>query len=143
MDDQKVIPTLDELRYYRYNYLISKQSDEKSFDLALLPPTSDAAAQHSYRVYLQVQQWRGNEVDPTDWGWIRKGDLLIPVCMTKDPAPPKLLSIISCYCKSNCTVKCECRRSGLNCSAMCRECQGLLCMNCEEAIIHQSDDEDI
>ena len=35
-----------------------------------LPPTSDAAKFHSHRVYLQVQAWLGNNMEPTEWGWV-------------------------------------------------------------------------
>ncbi|KAL4705586.1 hypothetical protein ACJJTC_004463 [Scirpophaga incertulas] len=31
----------------------------------------EAAAQHSYRTYHQVQQWLRVEKDPTEWGWTR------------------------------------------------------------------------
>ncbi|KAK4880788.1 hypothetical protein RN001_008934 [Aquatica leii] len=45
---------LNKVRYFRYNNITSKQQVNKLFDLASLPPTSAAAMQHSYRVYLQV-----------------------------------------------------------------------------------------
>ena len=42
-----------------------------------LPPTSGSAAQHSYRVYHQIQQWDEMNLDPTLWGWkIKKGQYL-------------------------------------------------------------------
>ena len=34
-----------------------------------LPPTSDAARFHSYRVYFQVHAWLGEEMEPTEWSW--------------------------------------------------------------------------
>ena len=32
-----------------------------------LPPASGAAEQHSYRVYHQIQQWEGTNLDPSVW----------------------------------------------------------------------------
>ena len=51
------IETLDEHRYFMYNSLVAKQGINKDFDLAVLPPTSAAARQLSYRVFHQIQQW--------------------------------------------------------------------------------------
>lgn len=133
--------TLDDLRYFRYNHIVSRQPLNKVFNLASLPPTSDAAAQHSYRVYLQVQEWKGNKMEASDWGWSNTGRTLSPVFMTKSPAPSELLTLISCNCKSNCNNKCQCRKSMLQCSAMCRHCQGLSCRNSGQAVELHSDDE--
>ena len=50
-----------------------------------LPPTDDAAWQHSLRVYLQIHQWKNlmeDEIDPTKWGWKESGNQLEPVMMT-------------------------------------------------------------
>ena len=33
-----------------------------------LPPTSSAASFHSLRVYLQVKEWKRNQLQPQDWG---------------------------------------------------------------------------
>ena len=42
----------------------AKNKLQANFELATLPPTSVAAAQHSFRVYHQVQMWLGNDLDP-------------------------------------------------------------------------------
>ena len=50
-----------------------------------LPPTDDAALQHSLRVYLQIHQWKSlmeDEIDPTKWGWKECENQLEPVMMT-------------------------------------------------------------
>jgi len=73
--------SLDDLRYIRYNKEVTKTLSSK-FNLATLPPTSAAASQHSFRVYLQVQQWLGNNLDPTEWGWFMKEGRLHPVPST-------------------------------------------------------------
>ena len=42
-----------------------------------LPPTTDAANQHCARVYCQIQEWLGNILPPTDWGWRDVDSMLI------------------------------------------------------------------
>lgn len=60
---------LNELRYFMYSKRVgSKQKRKSALDLSNLPPTSDAARQHFFRVYLQVQDWLGNEMVATEWG---------------------------------------------------------------------------
>ena len=43
------------------------------------PPTATAAKFHSYRAYLAVQQWIGNKLCPTDWGWQYRDGGLVPL----------------------------------------------------------------
>ena len=59
---------LDECRYHTVLRTIAKQPAHARFELATLPPTSAPALQHSYRIFPQVQQWRGVDMNPTDWG---------------------------------------------------------------------------
>jgi len=56
-----------------------------------LPPTSAAAKQHSYRTFLTVQQWLGNNFNPTEWGWTLTDDILVPVATDQPVAPERLL----------------------------------------------------
>ncbi|GBN55216.1 hypothetical protein AVEN_249638-1 [Araneus ventricosus] len=44
------------LNNHRYAAFLKSSTKAKS-DLSSLPPTKEAAEQHSFRVYLQVQQW--------------------------------------------------------------------------------------
>lgn len=47
-----------------------------------LPPTEDAAWQHSLRVYLQITYWKtllDTDIDPVNWGWMVKDGSLVPV----------------------------------------------------------------
>lgn len=46
--------TLDELRVLQYKKTVGKQKLDQKFDFRTLAPTSKAAEQHSFRVYLQV-----------------------------------------------------------------------------------------
>ena len=65
----KIDDNLDVKRHQLYLRTIAKQKVCAKFDWATLPPTSAAARQHSFRVYHQVQQWRGVALNRTDWGW--------------------------------------------------------------------------
>jgi hypothetical protein len=56
--------TLNSLRFQ----LFAKSLVKPTFSLASLPPTLEAARQHCLRVYLQVQTWLGNNMNPMNWG---------------------------------------------------------------------------
>ena len=121
--------SLDVFRNYALTCAIAKKSVKDSFNLATLPPTSAAAKQHILRTYLQVQQWIGKELEPTDWGWRVYMDTLIPVPTDQPPAPEHLLYLVSCKCKTGCSRGCGCRRVGALCSPMCAHCMGITCTN--------------
>ena len=118
--------TIDQLRYNNYKKTIAQQSLKMSFKLASLPPTSAATKQHSFRTYLQIQAWLGNELVATEWGWKSENGKLIPVPTDLPPAPDKILNMISCNCKNGC--QCGCRKLGVPCSTMCKECTGVDCL---------------
>lgn len=100
---------------HMYNRGIAQTAIHSSFKLEPLPPTSAAARQHSFRVYLQTQQWRGNELDALKWGWKHMNGKLAPHLTTLPAAPDEQLRIISCNCKKGCiTTRCERRRAGLH-----------------------------
>ena len=99
-----------------------------------LPPTSDAAKFHSYRVYHQVQAWIGNEINPVQWGWRlhnnQLGEILQPIKMEQDPAPLSLLKLIRCNCNGPCDrATCSCRKHSLKCTLACGQCKGIACTN--------------
>ena len=126
----KHIESLDELR--------CKQFCQKAVHPRILPPTSAAAIDHSHRVYTQVQQWIGNDIDPTEWGWKLDSNILAPITTLRQPAPISLLKIIRCGCKLDCTSKsCSCKKHGLNCTPACSECRGDACSN-SQSIDHDS-----
>lgn len=130
--------TKDTLDYFRYKSFITSTS----INLARLPPTQDAAGHHAARCYLQVQKWRGVNLNPTDWGWKLSSQGLIPITTTMDPAPPALLRKISCKCKKGCSGGCSCRKAGLHCSVLCQSCGGQTCNNIPDVEIRCSDDEE-
>lgn len=104
-------------------------SSKKLVQLSRLPPSIDAAKEHFYRVYLQIQSWRGNKLDPRDWGWEEHNGKLTPVLTKKSPAPDTLLNLISCACTKTCEHNCSCRKAGMRCSTICKHCQGGSCLN--------------
>ena len=119
--------TLDQLRLQKFSQKVS--SSISCVQPQQLPPTSAAAKYHSLRVYHQVQSWRGYDLPPTDWGWKVTGSNLTPIMTNKDVAPQDLLEMVRCSCKTGCsTMRCSCRKAGLDCSAACGECRGI-CTN--------------
>ena len=98
----KIDDNLDVKRHQLYLRTIAKQKVCAKFDLATLPPTSAVARQHLFRVYHQVQQWRGVALNRTDWGWRLKDGCLTPLPTLREPAPELLLHLITCNCRSGC-----------------------------------------
>jgi len=76
------------------------------FKLQSLPPTSAATKFHSYRAYLAVQQWQGNEMPSTEWGWQYRDGLLVPIETDRPVAPDQVLKRTSCGCKAGCGKRC-------------------------------------
>ncbi|GBM54507.1 hypothetical protein AVEN_228119-1 [Araneus ventricosus] len=104
----------------QYDYVGVVAAAKTKFNLARLPPTTDAA---------QLQTWLGNEKDPLKWGWIHTPSGLFPKKAEKDPAPESLLQCISCTCEKGCTNACGCRKAGLHFSLLCKHCIGQSCEN--------------
>ena len=52
---------------------------EKGLQPERLPPTENAIEFHSFRVYLQIQQWLGVDMDEKLWRWKKEEDVLVPV----------------------------------------------------------------
>lgn len=118
-DAPKKNNTLNDLRY---SLFVKGTRKNKAVSLLTLPPTDDAAAQHSLRTYYQVQTWLGNNLLAVEWGWKFGEDTLEPVKMTNSPAPSNLLELIFCNCKKGCTGSCSCRKAGLKCTEICGSC---------------------
>ena len=120
---------------------ISRSSLSSGFKLESLPPTV-AAEFHSCHAYLAVQQWIGNNLCPTDWGWQYRDGSLVPLTTDRPVAPTRVLQIVSCGCKTGCWTTCGCRKSGMYCSPMCSQCDGQTCSNIHAlAVSHDSDDD--
>ncbi len=130
--------SLNDVRYEFYGRSITKSK----FNLACLPPTSDAATQHSMRTYHQVQKWIGNNLPPENWGWKQSPSGLIPIKALQEPAPPELLKLISCRCEKGCEKRCGCRKAGLKCTDICFSCHGRACSNSKSIDYDESETDD-
>lgn len=117
--------SINHQRYVLFNTSVGNSSH--TITLAKLPPTFAALQQHSLRAYHQIQAWRGNVLQPEEWGWKKSGDILIPVLTTEAPAPSSILKLISCACKMGCGKRRGCFKVGLKCSVMCMNCHGQGC----------------
>lgn len=126
----KDVISINKLRYVKFNQINARKSLTKEIDIALLPPTKNALNQHIFRVYHQVQEWCGNKLNPLEWGWVMKGNVLIPNQGVVDVAPRFVLDLIFCNCKkSSCQTLCSCKKVGLKCTAQCGHCCGIFCTN--------------
>ncbi len=125
----------DFLRLQRFH---QKVGSSTSVQPEVLLPSSAAAAYHSQRVYMQVQEWMGTAADmsPEQWGWYKEGDKLMSMLTDKPAAPATLLEVVRCNCRSSCSTRqCTCRKNGLDCFTGCGHCRG----SCEN-ISHIDDD---
>lgn len=107
-----------------------------------LPPTAAATKTHSLRVYQQVQVWKGEEdrVPPENWGWHVSDGKMMPIMTDLPAAPQELLEIIRCNCKSGChTMRCTCKKNGMDCSMACGECRGV-CANLTTTTVESDSD---
>ena len=123
---------LNEIRLKKFEQNVIKSV--KHVNVEKLPPTNNAAKHHSYRVYLQVQLWLGNDtIQATDWGWELNNGKLYPRKMDTLPAPKALMKILKCGCTQNCdTNKCTCKKNGLFCTELCDNCTSGNCINVED-----------
>ena len=108
-----------------------------------LPPTPSSLQYHSYRVYHQVSEWLGRDVDPEKWGWYKSASRFHPRTMDCKPAPDSLLKTIGCNCKGDCSKnQCGCRRGGYDCSSLCGPCQtNGCCTNQKRRVLSEDDGE--
>lgn len=123
----------DTLASLRYSYLCKKVAAAKTFVTPeRLPPTASATKYHSWRTYYQVMTWMGSSenMEPSEWGWIHQEDSLVPIMMDINPAPDFLLKMIHCNCSGVCnTLRCSCKKYGLECTGICGPCQDGNCQN--------------
>lgn len=133
-------PSERDLNNHRYVSFV-KSSTKVKANLASLPPTKGAAEQHSFRVFLQTQQWLGNTLDPQRLGWVRDDSgVLNPLKTTDPPAPDCVLNSIFCRCATGCGGRCGCRKAGIHCSSVCG-CQGD-CLNSSPFLEENIEEED-
>jgi hypothetical protein len=129
----------DTLNNIRYRMFCCKTATSRTaVKVRTLPPTSASAVFHSQRVYFQVQMWKKYSgdgtftMDPLAWGWKLSpcGSYFLPITTDIPAAPPNLLQVIRCTCKTGCeSVRCTCRKHGLPCTPSCGNCYGVSCSN--------------
>ena len=130
------------LNLLRYQKFIDKTSTRLvQINPSTLPPTFSAAKFHSYRVFLQICDWKkeNNLMKPEEWGWKFESGEYVPICMDIPPAPQELMKIIRCNCYADCSSRsCTCKKHGIKCSVACGQCRGTACLNA--TIIEINDD---
>ena len=123
---------LDKTRYRRFCQKVATCTS--AVEAKSLPPTSTAWKYHSMRVYLQIEEWKGRQHDPCEWGWKLVQEKLKMIMTDMEAAPRVLLEIIKCNCKQGCkSARCSCKKHGLECSPACGECKGVSCENAQQA----------
>ena len=127
----KHLKSLNRVRYFRYKQSVARKDTSTNAQLCKIPPTIGSARMHSFRVFLQVQSWHGNDLDPLDYGWESQAGNLLPIGSALPAAPERLMKLIYCDCRAGCKVKssCRCRKSNMVCNPMCGHCVGLECTN--------------
>ena len=126
---------LKKIRFDVYNQLVTNK--KRKFKPQKLPPTKDAAIQHSLRVFLQVRDWKvleSQSLNPVEYGWERIDGLLQPIGFLGEVAPPEMMNVTSCNCKQSASGtcvnnRCSCKRMGVPCIAACGNCHGIGCHN--------------
>ena len=98
-----------------------------------LGPFSDAAQQRVLQIYYYIQDWRGDStLDPWKWGWQLTKRGIMPIEMNKQVAPPELLKIVKCGCKTDSLRKnCTLRQYGDVCTNIYLGCTGVPRKNCK------------
>ena len=133
--------SLDKLKCQRFKEKVVKCS--KEIQAQALPPTSNAAKYHSLRVFHQISEWMGKSLDATAYGWRKKDGKFLPVKTDVPPAPNYLLEVIHCNCKTGCsTLKCTCRRHGLEYTFACGDCKGSSCSNAVDPQVNEAESDE-
>ena len=107
-DQNCVSKKLNEAREIQFHMKCSSKSPKRGVNLASLVSSEDSVCLHLDRAYFQIQDWQGNALEPTDYGWEIKDGLLEPIPMQQDPAPVCLMEVTQCKCKA---TKCNSGRS--------------------------------
>jgi len=108
-----------------------------------LPHTQSALYEAILRAHYQMLVWNNDRVcipnlpKPDGFGWEKEGDEWIPVMTKQAPAPQAIIQLVKCGCQKNrCSNnRCQCRKSGLNCTDLCSCCDSAeACENVYEDI---------
>ena len=114
--------TAASLRWKKFKKLTPSQGIDK------LPPTPGAMLQHIYRAHLQASIWIQDDAlhpiiyDPCTLGWSKDDSKWVPVLTAIECAPESVSELVRCNCaKTLCsTMRCTCKRNGLECTELCK-----------------------
>ena len=114
----KIFSSADDARYFLFCQRSAKSEE--------LPPTSDCLSHHTKRANVQEFIWKRalvplqNVPSAEGNGWKFENDKLVPVLMTKSPAPLGITELTKCRCTiSECKRNCSCRENNLACTEAC------------------------
>lgn len=114
--------SLNQLRYRKFNEKAQRVATKSS--CKTLPPTEASAKFHYLRVYLQMQGWMDQKLNPVKFGWFQKSTTLRPIATNLPAAPIDILSKIRCGCKGECdSNRCSCFCAGFKCTSACKACK--------------------
>ena len=98
-----------------------------------LPPTPAAWLEHILRAHVQANVWsQDTELhpkipEPTQLGWSREGDKLVPILTKIQLAPEAVTELLRCNCGvSKCSsTRCTYRQHNLSCTELCTHTQAM------------------
>ena len=90
----KHLKSLNRARYFRFKQLVARKDISTNTQLCILPPTIGSARMHAFRVFLQVQSWHGNYLNPLEYGWENQAGNLLPIGSASPSAPERLIKLI-------------------------------------------------
>lgn len=115
---KKITDNLVETRYFLYRKFSSETSK--------LPPSPGAFVQHLKRACIPLSVWKSANknmtvtINPLEYGWEKKDEMLMPVCSADDVAPEGLVDLVTCNCKGDCTKgRCTCKKNNVACTDAC------------------------
>ena len=133
----------------RYEVWCKKMGNAKQLVLKNLPPTQEAFVQNVKRAHYTVALWKSAnqiysvEVDLKCFGLTEINNILVPDMGEILVAPPDILKMLSCSCKSNhpCrTCRCNCHNAKLPCTVFCK-CKAI-CENPTLPPVYFNDEDD-
>ena len=99
-DQNCVSEKLNEARETQFHRKCSIKSTKRDVNLASLVPSEASVCLYLDIAYFQIQDWQGNALEPTDYGWEVKNGLLEPRPTRQDPVSVCLMEVTQCKCKA-------------------------------------------
>ena len=114
-----ILESIDDLRMELYF--------QRSQNIELIPPTSNALYLHTLRCIYQAGVWSlcllpfQNRPSPCEYGWHKTNhtSMYQPVWITKGEAIKECREFVKCSCKSEICTRCKCKNAILRCTLLC------------------------